>query len=214
MGDAIRELCQRASRDVAVRREYQKCTRVCTRALLIKTTRNAYLQALCESPLTDSNRRPPPYHGTSHATGCNPRQRFWLVLLFLRSVDLPLISASCNHGAPQRLHPVGALRLTFARLPTTRCCDCGLAPSRACVVRSGGRPRPDTLGRAVPTVRRAVSISSNTLMARSSVMMSARVIDSASSMKAPRRYVTRSSRLRRSRGAESSVIGCQSKRSI
>jgi hypothetical protein len=34
-----------------------------TRVLLKQTTRNAYLQAFCaESPLTDSNRRPPPYH--------------------------------------------------------------------------------------------------------------------------------------------------------
>jgi hypothetical protein len=32
--------------------------------------------ALLQSPLTDSNRRPPPYHGTLAATGRNPRQRF------------------------------------------------------------------------------------------------------------------------------------------
>jgi hypothetical protein len=32
------------------------------------------------SPLPDSNRRPPPYHGTSHATGGNPRQWISLVL--------------------------------------------------------------------------------------------------------------------------------------
>jgi hypothetical protein len=143
--------------------------------------------------------RRPAYHGTSHATGCNPRQRFWLVFAVFA---LSRFAADCHElqpRAPQRLHPVGALRLTFARLPTTRCCDCGLTPSRgACVVRSGGRPRPGTLGRALPTGRRAVSISLHRLMARSSVMMSARVIDSASSMKA-RRYVTRSSRLRRSR---------------
>ena len=35
--------------------------------------------AALQSPLTDSNRRPPPYHGTSRATGGNPRQRFALV---------------------------------------------------------------------------------------------------------------------------------------
>jgi hypothetical protein len=29
-----------------------------------------------QSPLTDSNRRPPPYHGTPSATGRNPRQPF------------------------------------------------------------------------------------------------------------------------------------------
>src|SRR5436189_5915421 len=31
------------------------------------------------SPLTDSNRRPPPYHGTSHATGGSRWQRIWPV---------------------------------------------------------------------------------------------------------------------------------------
>jgi hypothetical protein len=30
------------------------------------------------SPLTDSNRRPPPYHADPVATGRNRRQRFWL----------------------------------------------------------------------------------------------------------------------------------------
>src|SRR6266545_7050192 len=34
---------------------------------------------LLQSPLTDSNRRPPPYHGTSHATGGNQRQRFSVI---------------------------------------------------------------------------------------------------------------------------------------
>jgi magnesium transporter len=31
---------------------------------------------ILQSPLTDSNRRPPPYHALLPATGCNPRQRF------------------------------------------------------------------------------------------------------------------------------------------
>src|SRR5687768_17336753 len=39
----------------------------------------ACLQVFVGSPLTDSNRRPPPYHQGSAATGRNPRQRFWLV---------------------------------------------------------------------------------------------------------------------------------------
>jgi hypothetical protein len=34
------------------------------------------VQRLLQSPLTDSNRRPPPYHPSPGATGCNPRQRF------------------------------------------------------------------------------------------------------------------------------------------
>jgi hypothetical protein len=32
-----------------------------------------------QSPLTDSNRRPPPYHLTPAATSCNARQQIWLV---------------------------------------------------------------------------------------------------------------------------------------
>jgi hypothetical protein len=50
------------------------------RVLRGKATRNAYLQAFRQSPLTDSNRRPPPYHALPAATGRNQRQRFWLVL--------------------------------------------------------------------------------------------------------------------------------------
>ena len=41
--------------------------------------KRACLQVFIGSPLTDSNRRPPPYHGTSQATGRNPRQQFSLV---------------------------------------------------------------------------------------------------------------------------------------
>src|SRR5207249_3551880 len=32
-----------------------------------------------QSPLPDSNRRPPPYHLVVRASTCNPRQRIWLV---------------------------------------------------------------------------------------------------------------------------------------
>jgi hypothetical protein len=37
---------------------------------LVQTTRNAYLQAFLRSPLTDSNRRPPPYHGEEGVCLC------------------------------------------------------------------------------------------------------------------------------------------------
>jgi hypothetical protein len=37
------------------------------------------LRGFRESPLPDSNRRPPPYHVLLTATGRNPRQRFWLI---------------------------------------------------------------------------------------------------------------------------------------
>jgi hypothetical protein len=42
-------------------------------------TKKARFPDLLQSPLTDSNRRPPPYHGTTQATGRNPRQRVSLV---------------------------------------------------------------------------------------------------------------------------------------
>jgi hypothetical protein len=35
--------------------------------------------ALLQSPLTDSNRRPPPYHMVVHASNGSRRQRLWLV---------------------------------------------------------------------------------------------------------------------------------------
>jgi hypothetical protein len=62
----------------------------------------ADLQAFSGSPLTDSNRRPPPYHGTSHATGRNPRQRFWLIFAVLATAWL---AAECH-----RLQPRGSIK--------------------------------------------------------------------------------------------------------
>src|SRR5262249_15227340 len=41
-------------------------------------TKNQRFAEASLSPLTDSNRRPPPYHQSSAATGRNPRQRFSL----------------------------------------------------------------------------------------------------------------------------------------
>jgi len=52
------------------------------------------------SPLTDSNRRPPPYHGTSQATGGNPWQRFSLVFAVTGARHLSPFATGCNHGAP------------------------------------------------------------------------------------------------------------------
>jgi hypothetical protein len=57
---------------------------------------------LLQSPLTDSNRRPPPYHGTSQATGGNRSQRIWLV--FALSA-LSRFAADCH-----RLQPRGSIR--------------------------------------------------------------------------------------------------------
>jgi hypothetical protein len=55
-----------------------------------------------KSPLTDSNRRPPPYHVLPSATGRNPRQRFWLVL----AASAPIRFATDCH----RLQPRGSIK--------------------------------------------------------------------------------------------------------
>ena len=46
----------------------------------VKTTEVPAKQAKSRSPLTDSNRRPPPYHALEMAMARNPRQRLRLVL--------------------------------------------------------------------------------------------------------------------------------------
>src|SRR5918992_5778122 len=48
-------------------------------------TKKARFPDLLQSPLTDSNRRPPPYHGAPKATGRNPRQRLSLVWAVLEA---------------------------------------------------------------------------------------------------------------------------------
>jgi hypothetical protein len=60
-------------------------------------------KAICwpfKSPLTDSNRRPPPYHALQSATGRNPRQRFPLVSAGSRGSDLRPVATGCSHRAP------------------------------------------------------------------------------------------------------------------
>src|SRR5438477_12334862 len=62
----------------------------------------APVAGLLQSPLTDSNRRPPPYHGTSQATGGNRRQRIRLVFAVSAAGRF---AADC-HG----LQPRGSIR--------------------------------------------------------------------------------------------------------
>jgi hypothetical protein len=65
-------------------------------------SRNAALAASFQSPLTDSNRRPPPYHALRSATGRNLRQRFWLVSeVFGRAA----LATDCH-----QLQPRGSIR--------------------------------------------------------------------------------------------------------
>jgi hypothetical protein len=65
-------------------------------------TELARLQALLQSPLPDSNRRPPPYHALETATARNQRQRFWLV----SAVSAPIPFATSCH----RLQPRGSIK--------------------------------------------------------------------------------------------------------
>src|SRR5687767_8709968 len=73
-------------RRVRRRRETSLCvaravevSEMCPRVQQTNNTKSANLQVCCLSPLTDSNRRPPPYHLTVTATGGKPRQQIWLV---------------------------------------------------------------------------------------------------------------------------------------
>jgi hypothetical protein len=65
------------------------------------STDHGDLLAFYRSPLTDSNRRPPPYHGLRSATRRNPRQRSWPDFAVFAAVAL---AAGC-----QRLRPLGSI---------------------------------------------------------------------------------------------------------
>src|SRR6266581_339051 len=73
-----------------------------------RTTERRAKQEEIGSPLTDSNRRPPPYHGTSQATGRNLRQRFWLVSA---ASATPRFADDCH-----RLQPRGSIKAPSADL--------------------------------------------------------------------------------------------------
>jgi hypothetical protein len=62
--------------------------------------------ALLQSPLTDSNRRPPPYHGTSQATGGSRWQRIWPVFAVCGPERF---AADCR-----RLQPRGSIKAPSA----------------------------------------------------------------------------------------------------
>ena len=81
------EPCRRASPGVAVRRAYRRCVRNVSACSTSRQQQSADLQALYRSPLTDSNRRPPPYHGGALPTELRG-QAFWTVAKF-RPGSLP-----------------------------------------------------------------------------------------------------------------------------
>jgi hypothetical protein len=74
-----------------------------------QATQHTHLQGFCASPLTDSNRRPPPYHAPRSATGRNRWQWFWLVEAVFGAFPFatgchwlrPLCSITAPSSAPQ-----------------------------------------------------------------------------------------------------------------
>ena len=81
-----------------------------------------------QSPLTDSNRRPPPYHALLSATSRNRRQRFWLVCTGFA----PRSFATGCHG----LQPRGSITA-----PSSVCCPGYITSVRLAEGTSGSRRR-------------------------------------------------------------------------
>src|SRR5947207_13962766 len=87
----------------------------------VQPTEEARFAGLLQSPLTDSNRRPPPYHGTSQATGRNARQSFPLVSAGFAAVGF---ATGCH-----RLQPRGS-----TRAPSCSTCAVPAVVARACSI--------------------------------------------------------------------------------
>jgi hypothetical protein len=110
-------------------------------------TKSGRFAALFQSPLTDSNRRPPPYHLA--ATSRNPRQRFWLV----RAASAPIRFATDCH----RLQPRGSIKAASSVVrigyvateasPRSRARSSYGLTSRVVIVRSSFGDGPWTGGR-------------------------------------------------------------------
>jgi hypothetical protein len=135
----------------------------------VLTTESPPEQAEERSPLTDSNRRPPPYHGTTQATGRNRRQRFFAYVCGFRGGPIcdglpPVATAGLHKGSILRclIWRRCAFRERFAKRrshsrwpPPLRPLGCMKAPSHA----SAGRPADSgvsTLAQATPPSRRVV----------------------------------------------------------
>jgi hypothetical protein len=136
----------------------------CFRVFFVQTTRNAYLQALCGGPLTDSNRRPPPYHGAPPASAGNLRQRISLVFALFSAWP------SC-----ERLPPVATAGIHKRSI---RCCRCwrrrslatpaSASPRQsASAARSRSAARPGRPSAEQPPVRRRGSRTKRVASTRS-----------------------------------------------
>ena len=81
---------------------YPRCTRDAQRRVKAGNTTSLFAGIFSRSPLTDSNRRPPPYHALLSATGRNLRQPFSLGL----AVSAPAAFATACY----RLQPRGSIK--------------------------------------------------------------------------------------------------------
>src|SRR2546430_7550007 len=98
-----RALCGLHQLDRTLHAFWDKGLHTLPRSRICKSIRKqSRVGGLLQSPLTDSNRRPPPYHALQTATGRSRRQRFWLVSAVLEPVRFATV---CH-----RLQPRGSIK--------------------------------------------------------------------------------------------------------
>jgi hypothetical protein len=139
--------CRAVSAGAARRRAYQKCVRNVSACFTLRQLQSADLQALCASPLTDSNRRPPPYHAIQTAAGGSRRQRFPVSSSHFRA-----------SGGPNLCHPLRPL--CSITVPSQSAQNAQFEARRATPMRGGPLPYREgsidnRLARIVP--RKAVA---------------------------------------------------------
>src|SRR5205823_5061290 len=107
--------------------------------LSIWVTQSGTLQGVSRSPLTDSNRRPPPYHGSSEATGGSRWQRIWLAFA--------VHGSSRFAGGCHRLQPPGSIKAPsfVVGFGYIRGSPAGVSPSlRPLETTTSGQPPPES----------------------------------------------------------------------
>jgi hypothetical protein len=112
----LQALFEGVASSIALPMVMRRCSAVLGEATKIPDFRGSFL---CRSPLTDSNRRPPPYHAVPAATGRNPRQRFWRSFAVsggvpfaavchrlrpLCSINAPSFVVCCGYADPSKTH--------------------------------------------------------------------------------------------------------------
>jgi hypothetical protein len=114
-----RGTCQKTPRDVAVRRAYRRCVGNVSACSGHRQHKDAICRLFTKSPLTDSNRRPPPYHALAAATAGTRWQRLTKVLTAFVGSPLPPVATVCARSAPEVLHDLSSA-LTTVRLRADR----------------------------------------------------------------------------------------------